>query len=138
MQIQGRMLGASTTSLREIDLFLARIYHEAPDDVFELVVSKCGEVELGWGRGGLNAFRLANKRCLQVVWLCATRLTYLQVEDEPESLPIPIIGRCRRIEEITFHSDNLRSLEGCPDGLKRLHMNMLVISQTCPHWPLAQ
>jgi hypothetical protein len=55
------------------DLFLARIYHEAPDDVFELILSNCGEVD-NWvhGRGGLNALRLANERCKRVVESCTT------------------------------------------------------------------
>jgi hypothetical protein len=42
---------------------LRQVYHEAPDDVFELILSLCCQVVgEGWGLGGLNAFRLANKR----------------------------------------------------------------------------
>ena len=92
---------------------LRQVYHEAPDDVFELIVSKCKKVEeYGWGLGGLNAFRLVNKRCKQVVESCTTILTNRQQADGPDSLPIPIIQRCRRIDEITCLSHNLRSLEG--------------------------
>ena len=97
---------------------LRQVYHEAPDDVFELIVSKCSEYGLAWGY--LNALRLANKRLKQVVESCTTVLTNRQYEDGPDSLPIPIIQRCGRIEKITCCSRNLRSLEGCPDGLKKL------------------
>ena len=45
-----------------------------------------------------------------------------QEEDGPDSLPTPIIQRCRRIEEIKCLSRNLRSLEGCPNGLRRLRI----------------
>ena len=100
---------------------LRQVYHEAPDDVFELILSKCYDLdEIGWGKGGLNSFRLANKRLKQVVESCTTRLTGQQEEDGPDSLPIPIIQRCRSINAIRCESHNLRSLEGCPDGLKRL------------------
>ena len=100
---------------------LRQVYHEAPDDVFELVVSKCYKLdEVGWGLGGLNAFRLVNKRCKQVVESCTTMLVNLQEVDGPDSLPIPIIQRCRRIEWIACFSHNLRSLEGCPNGLRVL------------------
>ena len=100
---------------------LRQVYHEAPDDVFELIVSKCSDVyDHGWGWGGLNAFRLANKRLKRVVESCTTVLANRQYEDGPDSLPIPSIQRCGRIEKIVCYSSNLRSLEGRPDGLKRL------------------
>jgi Leucine-rich repeat (LRR) protein len=100
--------------------FLARVYHEAPDDVFELFLSMCSDMNEDGGGGGLNALRLANKRCKRVVESCTTRLTNLLEEDGPESLPIHVIERCRMIEEIRCLSRNIKSLEGCPDGLKRL------------------
>ena len=56
----------------ECHSLLRQLYNEAPDDVFELIVSKC--TCLG-GTGGLNALRLANKRCKQVVESCTTKLT---------------------------------------------------------------
>ena len=100
---------------------LSQVYHEAPDDVFELIVSKCSDVdEHGWGRGGLNALRLANNRCKKVAESCTTKLTNLQREDGPFSLPVSMIERCVRVEEIRCDSYNLRSLEGCPDGMTRL------------------
>ena len=100
---------------------LRQVYHEAPNDVFELIVSKCSDKDVnGWGLGGLNAFRLVNKRCKQVVESCTTMLVNQQEVDGPDSLPIPIIQRCRRIEWIACFSHNLRSLEGCPNGLRVL------------------
>ena len=90
---------------------LRQVYHEAPDDVFELIVSKCSDMyEDGLSMGGLNAARLANKRLMKVVESCTTRLTNRQ-EFGPDLLPAPIIQRCRRI---------------------------LFICMTSPHWPLAQ
>jgi Leucine-rich repeat (LRR) protein len=77
--------------------------------------------EYGWGKFGLNAFRLANKRCKRVVESCTTRLKNLHGLP-PESMPIDIMQRCRRIEEISCRSPNLRSLEGCPNGLKKLYI----------------
>ena len=66
---------------------LRQVYHEAPDDVFELIVSMCCKLnENGWGLGGLNAFRLANKRLKQVVESCTTMITN-ELEDD---------GECRR------------------------------------------
>ena len=103
--------------------FLRQVYHEAPDDVFELIVSECCDLDGRWGLGGLNAFRLANKRLKQVVESCTIMLTNQQEEDGPESLPIPVIQRCRRINTIRCLSHNLRSLEGCPDGLKELYID---------------
>ena len=89
---------------------LRQVYHEAPDDVFELIVSECCDLDGRWGRGGLNAFRLANRRLKQVVESCTTRLTNDNEEDGPDSLPIPIIQRCGRI-------DKIRCLRPLPTGL---------------------
>jgi hypothetical protein len=113
-------LAAMQRDFKRLSL-LRQVYHEAPDDVFELIVSKCRLWnENGWGKGGLNAFRLANKRLKQVVESCTTIIMNELEADGPDSLPIPIIQRCRRIERIAFSSHNLRSLEGCPNELKRL------------------
>ena len=121
MLTRGRTLGGKNTSQGEIDCFLAQIYHEAPDDVFELIILACSNVEDDddWKPGNFNALRLANKRCKQVIESCTTRLVYL-VGDGPESLPIPIIQRCGRMDEIRCWSHNLRSLEGCPEELVTL------------------
>ena len=40
-------------------IFAHRFYHEAPNDVFELLVMLFSDVnENGWGKGGLNVLRL--------------------------------------------------------------------------------
>jgi hypothetical protein len=89
--------------------------------VFELIVSKCSDVRYGWRSGGLDASRLANRRFKQVVESGTTWLMN-HWEDGADTLPVALDQRCRRIVEITCWSTNLRSLEGCPDGLKRLHI----------------
>ena len=115
-----KKLAAMQRAFKRLPL-LRQVYHEAPDDVLELIVSKCFKLdEDDIGRGGLNAFRLANKRLQQVAESCTTKLTNWQKEDGPDSLPIHVIKRCGRLEEINCDNNNLRSLEGCPDGLKRL------------------
>jgi hypothetical protein len=49
--------------------------------------------------GSLNAFRLANKRCKEVVRACTTRLTNDKTGHQgSDSLPIHIMQRCRGIE----------------------------------------
>ena len=104
--------------LQEFDRRAAarRVYHEAPNDVFELIVLQFPNVdEDGWGEGGLNALRLVSKRCLRVVESVATRLAH---SDNPESLPLASVNRCKRIEHI--RCNRLKSLEGCPDELKSL------------------
>ena len=99
-----------------------RLYHEAPNDVFELILihlSDVAEDESGrWvGKGGLNALRLVSKRCMRVVESVATRLT----KGYAVSLHLAAMKRCKRIEHIGC--EILGSLEGCPDGLKRLRIN---------------
>jgi Leucine-rich repeat (LRR) protein len=94
-----------------------RLYHEAPNDVFELIVLIFSDMDqFGWGMGGLNVLRQVSKRCMQVVESVATRLTCKS--DRNVSLPVAALNRCKRIEHIK--SDGLTSLEGCPDGLKSL------------------
>ena len=103
---------------------LRQFYHEAPDDVFELIVSICRDV---------NAFRLVNKRFKQIVESCTTKLTNLHQQRDlgPESLPVTLMSdafdqRCRRIEEVRrgFWSWRLLISQTSP--------------MTSPHWPLAQ
>ena len=98
-------------------IFTHRFYHEAPDDVFVMLLSDMGEY--GWGNGGFNNLRLVSKRCLRVVESVATRLTYKE-QDGQNSLPISTLQQCKRIEHIRCDSENLSSLEGCPDGLESL------------------
>ena len=67
-------------------------------------------------------------RLKQVAESCATRLTNQDGWDGPEtdgpdSLPINLSERCRRIEHIRCNSYILGSLEGCPAGLKSLCIN---------------
>jgi len=66
-----------------------RLYHEAPNDVFELIVLQCSDVVKDkWGcwvgNGGLNVL---SKRCQQVVESVATRLTNMDTEDCTDSIP---------------------------------------------------
>ena len=99
--------------------FLQRIYHDAPDDVFELIISLSINEDSNMGKGGLNGFRLVNKRLKRVVESCTTRLQLFR-GGGPDSLRTPLIERCGRLEEIIISGPNLRSLEGCPDGLQMI------------------
>ena len=106
---------------QERRIVLRRIYHEAPNDIMELIVKLFSDVnEYGWGRGGLSVLRLVSKRLMRVVESCATRLTQLDY-DGTESFPLTL-RTCKRIEHITCWNRNLRSLDGCPDGLKSLYI----------------
>ena len=107
---------------QERRIVLRRIYHEAPDDIMELIVKLFSDVdEDGWAGGGMNVLRLVGKRLMRVVESCATRLTQLKYNG-PETLPLSL-RRCQRIEHIRCDSRKLKSLEGCPDGLKSLDIN---------------
>ena len=109
---------------QERRIVLRRIYHEAPNDIMELIVKLFSDVnEYGWGRGGMNVLRLVSKRLMRVVESCATRLTQLD-QYGPESFPLAL-RRCKRIEHIRCNSRKLRSLDGCPDGLKSLHIGQV-------------
>ena len=77
----------------------------------------------GMGRGGMNVLRLVSMRMKRVVESCATMLTNTREADGPDSLPLDLMNRCRRIELIRCCSHNLRSLEGCPNRLKSLHID---------------
>ena len=105
----------------ETKLAACRFYHEAPDDVFEMIVLQFPDLseEDGHlvGKGGLNVLRLVSKRCLRVVESVATRLTHMDYAGA-NSLPAALLDRCKRIEHI--RCDSLCSLEGCPVGLKSL------------------
>jgi hypothetical protein len=123
VQLQEQKLAAIERDFRNLPL-LRRIYREAPDDIFELIVSKCFD---GNQKGSLNFFRLVNKRCKQIIESRTTKLINESVENGPATLPRGLHQRCRRIEHILCCSQNLRSLEGCPSGLRNLHIG------DCPH-----
>ena len=88
---------------------LARIYHEAPDDIFELIMSK---ISNKYGRGRFNVFRLVSKRCKQLVESCTTSIANGDIH-RPKQFPLNLFKRCNMIEEIVCMSQKLRSLEGC-------------------------
>ena len=97
-------------------LDLSLIYHDAPDHIIELIVSRCSDIDqYGQKRGGLNDLRLASKRLKRMVDSCATRLSS-SGWNGPASIPMGL----ERIEHIESNSHFLESLEGCPDGLKSL------------------
>lgn len=127
-----KKLAAMQRDLERLSL-LRRAYHEAPNDVLELILSKCSQVDFkGWGSGGLNAFRLANRRLKLVIESFATILTNQLRDNGPESLPIPIIQRCRRIEIINSLSHNLMTLEGCSIRLRMLWIAEADLSDLSP------
>ena len=112
---------------REISRLGRRIYHEAPNDIMELIVIQCSDMNNTtldrMGRGGMNVLRLVSHRMKRVVESCAIMLTNTREADGPDSLPLDLMNRCRRIELIRCRSHNLRSLEGCPNRLKDLHID---------------
>ena len=87
---------------REQTIFLRRIYHEAPNDVFELIIMQFSDVD---ETGGMNVLRRVCKRLMRVVESCATRLTY-QSNNGQESFPLTRVAlrRCHRIEYIICNS----------------------------------
>ena len=98
------------------------LYHEAPDDIMELIVSTFASKNGIKGYDAMNVLRLVSKRLKRMVETVVTRLTNTRGEDGPDSFPISLLSRCGRIEHIRCDSHNISSLEGCPDGLKSLHI----------------
>lgn len=109
------------------------IYHIAPLDILELIVMSCSDLENGHdpcepcfpktaASGGLNAFRLANKRLKDIAEACTRMLSNHATEDGHDSIPTEILERCKRIEHVFLGSYNIRSLEGCPSRLKTLRL----------------
>ena len=99
---------------------LERFYREAPNDILENILLIFSDVdENGQGKGGLNVFRLVNKRLMHGVEACATRITCFKI-DGRASLPIAALKRCTGIERIKSYGEIFGSLEGCPAGLKSL------------------
>jgi hypothetical protein len=81
-----KKLGSKGNAQREKDLFLSRIYHEAPNDIMELIVMLLSTFDdYGRGKGGMNVLRLVSKRLMLVVESCATRLTNQRVKEGPVS-----------------------------------------------------
>jgi hypothetical protein len=119
VEMQSKEISAAMLEFDE-NILGHRLYHEAPNDVFELIVLQCSDVVKDkWGcwvgNGGLNVLRLVSKRCMQVVESVATRLTH---KAEADSLTVAALKRCSRIEHIGC--DILGSLEGCSNGLRSL------------------
>ena len=106
-------------AMQEIDsrVFTHRFYHEAPNDVFEIIFPLFSSAdEDDAGNGGLNVLRLVSKRCMRVVESVATRLT--EMKGNTDSLPLSTLKKCTRIKHVRCRY--LISLEGCPVGLKSL------------------
>ena len=105
----------------EAEVVARRLYHEAPDDIFELflILLSYQYDDDEWGEGGLNFLRLVSKRCMRVVESVATGLT---CTENARTLPVAVITRCNKINHIRCdrHGDRLANLEGCPVGLKSL------------------
>ena len=96
--------------------------YDLPDHIMHEILARVSDVDKdGIGKGGLNALRLVNKQCKRVVESCTTKLTHLIYKNGPESFPVAL-HRCSMAEEIKCYSWNLRSLEGCPDGLRDLNV----------------
>ena len=100
----------------------SRVYYEAPNDVFELIVSLFSNVdENGNGKGGLNTLRLVSKRFKQAAEAVATRLTQLSNQTSLIApLPYKALMRCKMMERVKCDGYNIPSLQKCPDGLKSL------------------
>ena len=110
------------SSQEEID-FLIRIYHEAPNDVLELILSQTSGW-LGKAGGGLNIFRLVNKRIKELVENCCNRVLW-KAEHAPapiSSFPSKLFERTTRLKLLSCDSPNLERLDGLPRSLQELHI----------------
>ena len=87
---------------------LPRIYHEAPDDIFELIMKK---FMTRWGTRSLNVWRLVDKR-FKILAESYTTRHYCTDIHHPEVLPFAVFQRCRKIDYLECMSQNLRTLEG--------------------------
>ena len=97
------------------------------DDLLELIISYFKASHRLGGYGGLNRWRLVSKRCKRVAELCTTRLSAKDNmwQDEHQTLPVNIIQKCPRIIELSYmFGPQLRSLKGCPIGLKWLSIGL--------------
>ena len=118
---------AMQSAMQEIGeiVFLRHLYHDIPNDLFELIISLFSDVnENGRERGGLNIFRLVNKRLKQVVESCATKLRNPSGSEGTTDLPSALLSRCHRIQDLSCFSWSLSSLDGLQrlSGLQRLFL----------------
>ena len=104
---------------KELDTKLAvsTTLNDLPNDVTSFIISLCSQ-----DMSLRPSIRLVNKRLMSDSDSLATRLSNLD-EDGPDSLPIRFSARCAHVEHITCYSMFIRSLEGCPDGLRSLIIN---------------
>ena len=81
-------------------------------------------------RGENSVFRLINERFAWLVQGLEQHSTLVHLVDQnrdmdekgPATLPVSGLRRCNKVKMIKCHSHNLRSLEGCPNGLKKLEI----------------
>ena len=124
-----REASALSLDAMQLDSHTLTNINDLPDDLLRLIMMCLSDVYgYGWGKGGMNALRQVNKRLMRMVESCATRLTYKSY-NETVSLPLDL-SRCTRIQYITCISPDLRSLDGCPNGLKSLCISRCLSPQS--------
>ena len=111
-------------AMREIvaNSFAHQFYQDAPNDVFELIVSLFSIIdEKGEGKGGLNVLKLVDKRFKRAVDAVATRLTQLGNQTSLIApLPVAALKRCKGIQLVRADGYSLKQVEGLPIGLRTL------------------
>ena len=134
-EVMGRGEEEISAAMQEFETKVAarRVYHEAPDDVFELIVLQLPDLDKnGWGKGDLNALRLVSKRCLRVVESVATRLMH---EGNTDSLPVAVLNRCKRIELSIWNLPLIKDLTFFEEGitkLRALNISFLPVNDLSP------
>jgi hypothetical protein len=118
---EGNALALSPNAM-QLDSPTLMTIDDLPDDILRLIVLFLPDVnENGLEIGSMNVLRRVSKRLMRVVESCATRLTSLQYIG---SVSIPFyLRRCTSIRHITCSRTSLKSLEGCPSGLKSLDIS---------------
>ena len=76
----------SHLSCKDTKLLLSRIYCEAPDDVFEFIVSKLLSGDRGSDARALDYFSQASKRCREVLKVCQARRMNVQAPRGPSGI----------------------------------------------------
>lgn len=100
----------------------ATILLDLPCDIMDAILSYLSDISKDEiGQGGLNNFRRVSTKSQQAVESCTTVLTHLVYKNGPETFPMAL-KRCKRVEAIRCYSHNLRTLDGCPVGLKDLNV----------------